>query len=84
MNYGTIKSVGNGQVDVQLTGSARVLRNVQISAQVNWNTLAPGTRVLVDSVNGRPVVLHTVTDVPQLYTTEEQTYACLLYTSRCV
>ena len=75
MNYGTIKSVGNGQVDVQLTGSARVLRNVQISAQVSWNTLAPGTRVLVDSVNGRPVVLHTVTDVPQLYTSEEQTYA---------
>lgn len=75
MNYGTIKNIGNGKVDVQLTGSAGVVRNVRISAQVDWSTLAPGARVLVETVEGLPVVLHTITDIPSVYTTEENTYA---------
>ena len=75
MNYGTIKRIGNGQVDIQVTGSAGIVRNARISAQVDWRTLTVGTRVLVGTVDGLPVVLHTITDLPTVYATEEQTYA---------
>lgn len=60
ISRGYIKRVGSNAVDVLLVGSAATITNVPISGQIDASTLAVGMTVLVDTIDGRPVVLHTV------------------------
>lgn len=62
INKGFIKRVGNQTVDVQLAGSAATLPGVALSGQIDRSTLVVGMPVLVDTIDGRPLVLHTVTE----------------------
>lgn len=60
ISRGYIKRVGSSAVDVLLVGSAATLTNVPLSGQIDAGVLAVGMTVLVDTIDGRPVVLHTV------------------------
>lgn len=62
ISKGYIKRVGSSTVDVLLIGSAATLTNVPLSGQINAGALTVGMTVLVDTIDGRPVVLHTITD----------------------
>jgi len=60
MNRGIIRRLGDQTVDVQLVGSTATLPGVLISGQIDRSTLSVGASVLVDTVNDRAVVLHTL------------------------
>jgi hypothetical protein len=60
MQRGVIKRLGDQTVDVQLAGSAATLPGVLLSDQIDRSALVVGAAVLVDLVEERAVVLHTL------------------------
>ncbi|MFZ2361590.1 MAG: hypothetical protein WA040_19780 [Anaerolineae bacterium] len=71
MQRGVIKRLGDQTVDVQLAGSAATLPGVLLSGQIDRSALVVGAAVLVDLVDERAVVLHTLAGEQQASLAEQ-------------
>ena len=71
MQRGVIKRLGDQTVDVQLAGSAATLPGVLLSGQIDRSALAVGAAVLVDLVDERAVVLHTLAGEQQASSSDQ-------------